>query len=334
VISVKGIAAALHSRGSKGRLMLFLTAYFDESGDFADPASNFTGMSGWFAPIKVWEELEDKWEALVKNPPFGLTKAFHMKWFAHGKQQFEGWSQTKKDDLYKAIIAIIVESEAIPTGCVVSNSAFSSLSARQQEVLRSPYFTALQECVRGAVAGALLFEGTEKVAMVFAAQKTYGTVTPQGEDRRDNAGFTEKLYYDIKRHIPAFTPYMGAYGSGEMEDMIPLQVADVLAYEMTKEYESILTSNRKMRASYRELMRNTGPRPLIKYLDRLQLLRILRESGCPFEEGMEELDETGVQQIFDQHLAQHLINERRGGEGNFPLRQPKWITDEIMRRIQ
>jgi len=311
--------------------MLLLRAYFDESGHAKDPNLRFTGMAGFVAPAAVWDEVERRWKAVTTSPEYALQQPFHMRQFVHRDLgQFKGWEQQKKDALYRSLIEIIVEFEVIPTGCIVSNTAFESLNTRQQIALRSPYFVALQECIRGACSQALALE-PETVDMVFAMQGEYGTLDAQGENNLDKSGTTERLFYGIKRNVPELGRYMGAYGSGEPKTTIPLQAADMLAYEMTKDYENLLRTQRRIRKSYQELMRCGGRRPLVKYLDRLALLRILKESGFPDEEGFEEIDDNSILQIVARHTAQNILDQRREPEA-FNDSCPKWMAKELERR--
>lgn len=312
--------------------MLSLMAYFDESGHARDPNLHFTGMAGFVAPRRVWAELEKKWNAITSSSEYALEQPFHMREFVHKetRSQFKDWTQPRKDNLYRSLIQILVESEVIPTGCIVSNAAFESLSARQQIGLRSPYFVALQECIRGACAQALAFE-PETVDMVFARNSDYGTLAARGEDNKENSGTTERLFYAIKQNAPELGRYMGLYGSGEPQTSIPLQAADILAYEMTKEYENLVGSQRCIRKSYQELMRWGGRRPLVKYLDRLALLRILKESNFADEDGFEELNEDSVLQILARHTAQQILEQRRD-PGAFNNSCPRWLAEELERR--
>lgn len=153
--------------------MLSLKAYFDESGHFSDPNIHFTGMAGFVAPASVWAEVEEKWEAVRSE--YALQDPFHMRLFAHNQGQFRDWEKSRKDSLYRSLIQILVEAELVPTGCVVSNSAFQSLNPRQQAAMKSPYFTAMQECVRGACAHVIALE-PEVVDMAFARQVECGTL--------------------------------------------------------------------------------------------------------------------------------------------------------------
>ncbi|MGA8731663.1 MAG: hypothetical protein WB608_23090, partial [Terracidiphilus sp.] len=100
--------------------MLALKAYFDESGHIMDdPNLPFTGIAGFVAPAKVWEDVEKEWHDVICAPQYDLKEPFHMRHFAHRNLgQFKGWEKAQKDSLYKSLIAILVEFEAVPTGCI------------------------------------------------------------------------------------------------------------------------------------------------------------------------------------------------------------------------
>ncbi len=78
-IPSRGLAFAVHPAKSRYKYMLFLTAYFDESGSLSDPTKNFTGIAGFVAPIGVWNQVEREWDEIVRSPKFALTEYFHMK---------------------------------------------------------------------------------------------------------------------------------------------------------------------------------------------------------------------------------------------------------------
>jgi len=70
-----------------------------------------------------------------------------------------------------------------------------------------------------------------------------------------------------------------------------LQIADLFAYELAKEFENLLKRpNDKMRWGLRQILKNEHfPTALISLIDRLELLRIIKESNMQFQEGIEEL---------------------------------------------
>ena len=75
------------------------------------------------------------------------------------------------------------------------------------------------------------------------------------------------------------------------KELVQLQIADLFAYELAKEFENLLKRpNDKMRWGLRQILKNEHfPTALISLIDRLELLRIIKESNMQFQEGIEEL---------------------------------------------
>jgi hypothetical protein len=314
--------------------MLFLTAYFDESGDSEDPKLHFMGMAGFVAPAEIWKQVEKGWDAIVNSPEFALTEPFHMKEFAHNRGQFKtGWDRPRKDKLHAALIEVLVNAEVVPVGSIAHLEAFNSLTDAQCETFKSPYIMSAQECIYLAAIEAMMFP-PETIAMVFARQKTYGAVDARGPKSLEQAGDLENLFYAIKRLLPHGNA-LGAYGSSEPKDSIPLQAADMLAYELTKELETILQNPppRPMRKSLRELLRAGGNMPLIRLYDRLYLLKSIKQSGFHDQTGTEVLDENNWSQMLNRRVAQDILFERREYESGEHY-MPKWFEAEVRRSLQ
>jgi hypothetical protein len=147
----------------------------DETGHPDDPNLEYVEMAGFVAPLGAWEVFEHGWENLMRNA--GLKEPFHMKDFAHSKNQFESWKD--KEELRRAFIgravSLIVDTAATPIGAIISLSSFRSLTKAQQTSFLNPYYIAFQTCTRGAAIEAVYEEPHEKVAMVYAYQEEYGT---------------------------------------------------------------------------------------------------------------------------------------------------------------
>jgi hypothetical protein len=308
--------------------MLFLTSYFDESGDVTKNLNsyqqNFTGIAGFVAPADVWESLQRDWLEVVNRPEFSLKEYFHMKEFAHQlpKGQFSGWDQNRKDDLYKALVAVIVKHEVVPIGCLVSTEGYRSLTDYQRELFRSPYVTCFQDVVFSSSLEALDFE-PEKISYVFAHQQTHGTLPPQAGTKIQNWGSSEKLFFAMKAS-KQIGHRLGAYSVSTPQESIPLQVADILAWELMKEFETVTNCpERDMRRSLEELLKAGGERPFVRFLDRIGLLRLARDSGFPDQTGTNEVDDCNLDQLAVRFAAQALLYQRRRIKPD-RLYQPAW----------
>jgi hypothetical protein len=174
----------------------------------------------------------------------------------------------------------------------------------------------------------------EQVAMVFAHQETYGSVDAKGSDNLDQAGDLERLFYAIKRLLPHGNA-IGSYGSSTPQESIPLQTADMLAWELTKEFETVLQNPppRPMRKSLRELLRAGGDKPLIRLFDHYHLLRTIKQSGFPDQTGTAVIDESSIPQMLRRGYAQDLLFARReyASEKNY---FPKWFKEEVMKNME
>jgi hypothetical protein len=88
-----------HSNG----LWAMLTAYFDESG--TQGSSPILVVAGLVSESKQWLKFSNEWARALEraNAPY-----FHMKEFAHGVGAFKGWKQEQKDNLILHLINIIM----------------------------------------------------------------------------------------------------------------------------------------------------------------------------------------------------------------------------------
>ncbi len=213
--------------------MLRLTAFFDETGHADDPVLNFTGMAGFVAPYGKWLNFEDQWRDTLKNA--GLSEPFHMKEFAHSTGQFKSWKgrEDKRRLLLGRLIEIIRETNATPIGAAVHLHAFKTLTATQQSEFRVPYYLCFQTCTRGAAIEAVFEDFSERVAMVYAFNEEYGTANAQNG--------AEALWHAIKKYVTLdcdMGSRMGSYASSTPGEMLPLQAADLFAYELCHEFEN------------------------------------------------------------------------------------------------
>jgi hypothetical protein len=274
--------------------MLMLTAYMDEAGHSEDPALHFVGMAGFVAPSERWQDFADKWRTTLDE--YGLREPFHMKDYAHSVKQFKGWTKEKKKELFGKLLEIIQRTNAKPVGAVVSLEGYASLTQRQQKYFYNPYITVFQICTRGlAITGMPVpnidLPPGEKVAMVYSYNQEFGTIQTEAYSV-NQAGRAESLWHEMKRQTD-FGKWMGAYASSTPAETIQLQAADIFAYELCKEFENrINRPNDEMRFGLRQILKMSRiPLPMIRLLDRRELLRIVLENRWPCQVGVEELEE-------------------------------------------
>jgi hypothetical protein len=122
------------------------------------------------------------------------------------------------------------------------------------------------------------------VSMVYAFQEEYGT---------NKDGTAGQLWHAMKQHVSFgnIRERMGSYATGSPANILPLQAADLFAYELCHEFENhINRPNDKMRWGLRQILAMyRTPVPLVRVFDRKELLRLILESQMPDQTGVEEL---------------------------------------------
>lgn len=199
-----------------------LKAYLDETGHSKDERQRFNGMAGLLAPSANWKRLESKWVKTLKD--FHLPY-FHMKDFANRKRQYEGWSEIKRRNLYGRLLTHIGAAHPFPIGSILAMSDYSDLTDTQRSMFGDPYHIGfLSTLVQlTAIATETNIQAGTKIAPIFSEQVEF---------RRDALRYFSLLcrHEEVGRWVdsPVFQ---------DMREIMPLQAADIIAYELYKEFE-------------------------------------------------------------------------------------------------
>jgi len=201
-----------------------LNAYFDESGDDTDQRIKIVGMAGCLAPVQKWEVFEREWQSILDAA--GI-RYFHMKEFAHSVGEFAtGWKgdEQKRTRLYGALWETIEKVTPMFFGCFIPMEYYRQvLSDEQRRQLGSAYFVTYQTCMSLVFMVALRGNGSERVATIF-------------DDKSGVQHYLDAFYdYILKHHN--FQGRIPRPIRQDMRTVLPLQAADIVAYESHKEYE-------------------------------------------------------------------------------------------------
>lgn len=210
--------------------MLGLSAYMDETGHSQDERQRFNGMAGLIAPSDSWGKLASKWNATLKD--FGIP-FFHMKDFAQSKGFFKGWNEAKRRKLFGKLILHMEVIYALPIGTIIPMNEFRSFierrqQQRQQSLFAEPYFF----CFMAVTALSTTYleykraPADEKIALTFSDQVEFRHRALQLYDEFRKTG--------LSIHRSASAPEFR-----DMREHAPLQAADIVAYELYKEYERL-----------------------------------------------------------------------------------------------
>jgi hypothetical protein len=248
--------------------------YADETGHFRDPHKHFVGIAGFLASADKWMHFEAEWRAICNEE--GIEMPFHMTEFAHHKKQFNQDKWRVENNRKKALgrlIEAILHTEALPIGAVASIEDFNLLSESQRERLGGdPYFVVFQEYTHQmAVANALVKFPPHPVSMVYAKLNKY-------------VGKAAELWNAIRKNNPMYGQFMNSFIADEPQTYIPLQAADIWAYELGHHFEHTLPLNKAWRWPFEAIVNQArqqsyrGHGKFFSLCDQQFMLRVLGEA--------------------------------------------------------
>lgn len=203
-----------------------LTAYFDETGHSKDEKQRFNGMAGLIAPTSNWELFERKWKATLARKEFNIP-FFHMKDFARFKGYFEGWTEVQRQRLYGKLLRLIEAAYPFPIGAILPMKDYKKHAQRLDGIFGDPYYIGFGNVVSYVTSFVGSMKGREnKAALVFS----------------DQVEFRHKAlkFYEVVSKLEQIKRTTAPPDFRDMRDLVPLQAADIVAYELYKEYERLL----------------------------------------------------------------------------------------------
>lgn len=254
---------------------MMLTGYMDETGHSKDERQRFVGMAGLIAPPEDWEVFERKWKAALADfkIPF-----FHMKDFANLRGPFKGWSELKRRKLFGKLLRIMAAIHPLPVGSITSMEDFRSLPEEDREIVKDPYYFSFIGCVY--IPASLLQAAAPGggLALVFGEQTEFEHTAGQ--------------LFEIIKQEHEVGARLAPLAFRDMKSEVPLQAADIVAYEFYKEVERLrYRPQAKPRYGYEELTKmalraeheNTfffnQKHTLLQFAEDLKRKRLIRESG-------------------------------------------------------
>lgn len=247
--------------------------YMDETGHSQDERQRFNGMAGLIAPCDHWEEFERKWKEALKKFHIPRERGFHMVEFENSekarystssKNIFKDWSALKKEKLFSKLLKIIETIHPFPLGSIMSMDDYRSLSQQQRAHFDDPYYLGFL-FILGSVD--VFLDKTRaapevKAAIIFSDQVEF---RHRALEYYENA-YSKEVSDRIKP--PAFD---------DMRTLVPLQAADIVAYEFYKECERRrYRPNEDERPGYKVLTKMCNrlgfSQPLIKFQEKPDLI--------------------------------------------------------------
>lgn len=229
--------------------MDYFSAYFDESTRSGSP---FVAVSGYLATNEKWLEFAELWDAVVQREN---VKAIHwtdLETFNGEFTRNKGWDEARKLRVQKDLIRIIKETIRFGV-CITIN--LSDYDAHLREIGSSKYETAYVYAVRMAIALTAL----ESRRIGWTGLTDY--LIEQSTERHKKE--LEKAFHYVfdkesdLANNPANKCRLGNLNTvANRIDNVPLQAADVIAYETWKDADPKEYAHRKgrRRASFKSLL--------------------------------------------------------------------------------
>jgi hypothetical protein len=227
----------------RDRLVMILTAYFDDSGTHA--GSEAVAVAGYIATTEAWSAFEAEWRRALDD--YGLTH-FHMADYSNRAKAYAYWQETQRLIRFNRLVDIINSHDMGIFGTVIATEPFNRIfSAKAKRHCGGAY---------GLAAVMNFMEVSKKVSAVNEEHGWDAWVAYVYESGTVGAGQVLKVFQANKNNPKQEQEWrLLSLRFEDKRKFVPLQAADILAYEL-----------------YRHLPRQLGvdPRP-----PRMEIMRRL-----------------------------------------------------------
>lgn len=211
--------------------IVVLRVFLDESG--THKGANVISVAAYVATPREWKKFTREWQRVLK--PTGV-RAYHASDSQNLHGEFEGWEESERDSLAKNLIPIIPRyAHGFATAIVLRDLRAALGGDVVPKVLEDQYKTCFQLVLHDVLRSIQKNGLRDQVAVVHerndfkeAAGKSYDFLKKYFDDNDNLAGLTFSDKYKF----------------------VPLQAADVLAYEAGKR---VLNRKGKARKAYQAL---------------------------------------------------------------------------------
>ena len=226
-----------------GKRYLFvfdLTAYYDESGTHDD--SDRVVLAGFIAESERWLAFEPQWKQALVDFELPLDKEglrhFHMVDFANRAPPYHKWTEPVRRERLNRLLDLIKDHAEASVAVVVPRLSYEAATTpTERKLTQGPYGFA-----------ALTAFAVMQNVMVDDAY-----VTCYFEDGVKNAGDMISIYQDAKKLDAPEIRHILSISLQDKRRFVPLQAADILAYEIYKFFPKNDLVDPDMRYPYQEL---------------------------------------------------------------------------------
>jgi hypothetical protein len=178
-------------------------------------------VAGLIASEQQWEKFERRWTGVPQE--FGVSR-FHASHLNCYGGEFEGWRGTDKGKNFSTrLIKAITQRTMVLVSCSVFRAPYDELPDVARQRLGSPYELCFKHCIALAAEQAIpRLEKDARFSVVYERDTEIGTKPTQIFDL-----MREDQSWKYRSRLITSAP-------GSWEDFMPLQPADMVAYETFK----------------------------------------------------------------------------------------------------
>jgi hypothetical protein len=198
-----------------------LVAYFDEAGHSS--STFFVALGGCIASVESWAMFEKEWAGTLEQYQI---ECFHMKDFESYKKAFKRMDKETHNALIKDLLNIMNRNTDLYIGTIEDVEDHKLAQPPKED----PYVHCVMVCMDSLASYAQ--RGGYSLEIIFAVQ-------PEFQKR-------VKFFYPQLRELGGMYATLGDSDFRMPKACLPLQAADIVAYEVRKEFERH-TANRPRR---------------------------------------------------------------------------------------
>ena len=243
------LAKVTHGPASGIRLMLMLTAYLDESQD--EKKSIVLCIGGMVAPASEWNCIWGEWAQLLNR--YDLSE-FHATNCVSGTGEFAAIAEPQRERMYWEFLSVITEP-----GWRIAHASRVHLEhyAEHRDAMDERRVFPPKSAVSGRL-GDPYFLAFEHAIQSIATSATISALPPSEDvaficDHNYLSGRAQGFYKLILEKHAEFRARLGTITFGVSNKVVPLQVADVIAFEYRR-YEEDKRSGKDPRPQFIHLV--------------------------------------------------------------------------------
>lgn len=207
--------------------MVMLAAYFDESG--THKGSPILAVAGYVSTVPKWKRFQREWMEALRT---AKVDCFHMSEYENRKGIFADWSQRKRIAVIKRLTEIIKTNALHGVAAAVIVNDYKEIVGQAKGTF-SPYTFCVVRCMVQIARWAKKSYQEGRIAYIFENGAGYGgEIEKKKMDLISNTLVKEAYRYQSLTFCNKRT-------------LIPLQAADVIAYETMKHCKNHYLSDNK-----------------------------------------------------------------------------------------